>query len=174
MGRYRSLVVVWADPGETVGWSLHRVSCKHLLAHGQVGSVSVMRWSSGQFRARGTSEGVNQYLNLCRLAYERVTEEDDIFVIGTEGFTLRQFSTDSSLLEPVRFNAVLMDRLRESGPVVEVQQPGDAMQEITDARLMLWGLYKVGAEHGRDAQRHGLLFLRRWAADAKLRERTGW
>jgi hypothetical protein len=174
MGTYRSLVVCWADPGETIGWSLHKVSCKHLLAHGQVGSVSVMRWSTGQFKARGTSEGVDQYLGLCRLAYERACDEDDIFVIGAEDFVLMQYSTDRALLEPVRFNAVLDDRLRGSGQVVEKQMPGDAMKEITDQRLMLWGLYKAGAGHGRDAQRHGLLFLRRWAADERLRSRTGW
>jgi hypothetical protein len=84
------------------------------------------------------------------------------------------FSTDRSLLEPVRFNAVLLDRLRESGQRVEMQNASDAMNEITDQRLMLWGLYKPGAGHGRDAQRHGLLYLRKWAKSAKVRERSGW
>lgn len=174
MASFRSLIVLWADPGETIGWSLHKVSAKHLLAHGQVGSVRVMKWSTGQFAARGTSDGVDQYLTLCREAYERIADEDDVFVVGAESFTLMQYSTDSSLLEPVRFNAVLEDRLRGSGQHVEYQSASDAKNEVTDQRLMLWGLYKPGAGHGRDAQRHGLLYLRRWAASAKVRERSGW
>lgn len=171
---FRSLVVCWADPGGTTGWSLHKVPAKHLLAHGQVGSVSVMRWSTGQFRGRDTSESVDQYLGLCRKVYEGVCDEDDVFVVGTEGFILMEYTSDPALLEPVRFNAVLHDRLRQSGQRVEMQMAGDAKKEITDQRLMLWGLYKPGAGHGRDAQRHGLLYLRRWAASEAVRIRSGW
>jgi hypothetical protein len=95
-------------------------------------------------------------------------------VLGSEGFTLRMQSTDPRLLEPVRFNAVLEDRLWGSGVPVEIQSPSDAKSTITDARLRLWGLWKPGAEHGRDAQRHGLLFLRRFAGQIGIRQRYGW
>lgn len=171
--RARSLVVVWADPGVATGWSLHKVPGKMLLAHGQVGSMSAVRWSTGQFRTTNTSESVDQYLTLCRAVFERVCQEDDVFVVGTEGFTLMMQSTDSALLEPVRFNAVLEDRLRGTGQRVEYQNPGDK-DVITDQRLMLWDVYKPGAGHARDAQRHGLLYLRRWASHAHVRDRSGW
>lgn len=169
----RYLVVVWADPGVTTGWSLHRVPGKLLLAHGQVGSMNAVRWSTGQFSASNTSESVDQYLGLCRAVYERVCGEEDVFVIGSERFTLMMQSTDAALLEPVRFNAVLEDRLRGTGQRVEYQGASDK-DVITDQRLMLWDAYKPGAGHARDAQRHGLLYLRRWATHSHVRARSGW
>lgn len=167
----RALVVVWADPGDTTGWSIHRVPIDLLLREGQVGALRQTRWSSGQFRPGSTSASVDQFLDLARAAYERISEEDDVFVIGSESFTLRMLSTEPSLLEPVRFNAVLDDRLRGTGWWAERQSPSDAKQTITDARLRLWGIHKPGAVHATDAQRHGLLFLRRYASQPKLRAR---
>jgi hypothetical protein len=172
-----ALVVVWADPGVTTGWSLHRVNVAELLLRGQVGSVSRLWWRSGQFRTTGTSESVDAYLALVRAAYEKAGEED-VVVIGCESFTLMMQSTDPALLEPVRFLAVLEDRLRgtEYGREVGVQVQGasEMKKTITEERLRLWGLWKPGTEHGRDAQRHGLLFLRRFASQPLLRKRVGW
>lgn len=170
----KALVTVWADPGDTTGWSIHRVPIELLLREGQVGAMRQVRWSSGQFRPGTTSESVDQFLDLCRAAYERLCDDEDIFVMGSEGFILRMLSTEPSLLEPVRFNAVLDDRLRGTGSWAERQMPSEAMNTITDQRLKLWGVYKPGAGHARDAQRHGLLFLRRFAASLKLRQRYGW
>lgn len=170
----KALVTVWADPGDTTGWAIHRVPIDLLLREGQVGAMRQTKWSSGQFRPGSTSASVDQFLDLCRAAYERLCEEDDVFVMGSEGFILRMLSTEPSLLEPVRFNAVLDDRLRGTGMWAERQMPAEAMKTITDARLRLWGVYKPGAQHGRDAQRHGLLFLRRFASDRRIRDRYGW
>lgn len=169
----RALVVVWADPGMHVGWSVHRVPVDRLVSLGQVGAVSSMWWRTGVYTVQDTSVAVDSYLALCRAAYEKCGE-DDVFVIGCEGFTLQMNSTDYWLLEPVRFLAVLQDRLRESGSGmgVEVQQPGER-SVITDARLRLWGLWKPGSDHARDAQRHGLAFLRRYASQPGLRMRIG-
>lgn len=168
-----ALVVVWADPGVTTGWSVHRVEVSLLLREGQVGSVSRLWWRSGQFRSPGTSEAVDSYLALCRAAWEKA-EPEDLVVIGCESFSLRMQSSDPALLEPVRFLAVLNDRLRESGVEVQTQGASEMKNIITEQRLRLWGLWKQGAEHGRDAQRHGLLFLRRFASQEKLRKAVGW
>lgn len=170
----KALVVLWADPGDTTGWSIHRAPIDLLLREGQVGALRQTKWSTGQFNYGTTSANVDAYLDLCRAAYEKVADDEDVFVIGSEGFTLRVMSTEPSLLEPVRFNAVLDDRLRGTGWWVEKQSSSDAMNAITDQRLKLWGAYKPGAGHARDAQRHGLLFLRRFATQLKLRQRYGW
>lgn len=170
----KALVTVWADPGDTTGWSIHRAPIDLLMREGQVGAMRQVKWKSGQFNAGSTSANVDAYLDLCRAAYEKVADEEDVFVIGSEGFILRMLSTEPSLLEPVRFNAVLDDRLRGTGTWAERQMPSEAMNTITDQRLKLWGVHKPGAIHARDAQRHGLLFLRRFAADVRVRQRYGW
>lgn len=166
-----ALVVVWADPGRTTGWSVHRVNIQELVRVGQVGAVRRMWYRVGQFRSVSTSDAVDSYLNLCRAVWEKAGPED-VVVIGCEGFTLMMNSKDYWLLEPVRFLAVLQDRLRGTGVGVEVQQPGDK-DVISDHRLKTWGLWEVGVEHGRDAQRHGLLFLRRYASQPDLRVKVG-
>lgn len=167
-----ALVVVWADPGRETGWCVVRVPLKELLVRGQVGTTDVTWWRSGQFAYDVTSVSVDSYLALCRAVWEKA-DEDDVVVIGCEGFSLEMQSRDHWLLEPVRFLAVLQDRLRASGVRVEVQMPGER-KVITDDRLMLWGLYKPGAEHARDAQRHALVFLRQFASKPKVRARYGW
>lgn len=168
------LVVVWADPGVTTGWCVVRVSIADLMACGQVelAARGQIWWQSGQFRSPTTSVAVDSYLALCRVAWEKAAE-DDVVVIGCEGFSLGMLSRDVALLEPVRFLAVFIDRLRESGVEVQVQMPGDRMV-ITDARLKLWDMWKPGAEHARDAQRHALLFLRRFSQQERLRRAVGW
>lgn len=163
------LAVVWADPGVATGWSVHRVPIRDLISRGQVGSTAVTWWRVGQFRSTSTSAAVDSYLSICRAVWERSAAED-VVVIGTEGFTLMMQSTDPALLEPVRFNAVLLDRLRNTDVRVEVQQP-DQRTVITDVRLQAWGLWVSGMEHGRQAQKHGLVFLRRWATQPAIRER---
>ncbi len=174
VGGGASLVVVWADPGVTTGWCVVRVPIKELLAVGQVALALSGRtwWRSGQFRFTETSASVDAYLGLCRVAWERAGE-NDIVAIGAEGFSLQMLSSDDALLEPVRFLAILRDRLRGTGVGVQVQWPGDRLV-ISDDRLKLWDMWKPGAEHGRDAQRHALLFLRRFSQQEKLRLSLGW
>jgi hypothetical protein len=168
-----ALVVVWADPGRHTGWSVHRVSISSLLTRGQVGSTSLLWWRIGQFDSTSTSSAVDSYLALCRTVWER-SRDSDVVVVGCEGFTLMMNSKDYWLLEPVRFLAVLQDRLRGTEVRVEVQGAGDAKKTITNERLATWGLYEAGKEHGRDAQRHGLLYLRRFASQLETRRRAGW
>lgn len=171
-----SLVVVSGDPGVTTGWAVQKVPCEELLRRGLVGSSRFIQWTSGQFRPGSTSESVDQFLDIARVAYERVADEDDLFVMVVESFTLRMMSMDPELLEPVRFNAILDDRLRgRGGVVVEWQQPSDALTTMTDVRLGLWGLLvKKDPRHARDARRHGLLYFRRWAESSAVRKRSGY
>lgn len=169
----QALVVVWADPGSATGWCIVRVPVVRLLEAGQVGSTSDQWFRLGQYRSPNTSVAVDGFLGLGRRAWE-ASEEGDLLVLGCEGFILRMLSTDPALLEPVRFLAVLEDRLRGTGQGLEVQSPGDAKSTITDARLKLWGLYREGQEHGRDAQRHALLYLRRFAMQKEVRLRAGY
>jgi hypothetical protein len=131
-------------------------------------------WRNGTLREGSTGANVDAFLDLARVAYEERMEEGDVLVMVSERFTLLMNSTDPDLLEPVRFNAILEDRLRGSEQFIEWGQgPSDA-KHITDAQLGLWGVYKPGPAHHRDAQKHGLVFMRRWASQPKLRERTGW
>jgi hypothetical protein len=169
-----SLVVVWADPGVTTGWSVHRVDIPTLISLGQVGATPHLWFRLGQYRSPTTSAAVDSYLGLCRRVWEQ-SAEDDVVVVGCEGFSLGMQTRDPTLLEPVRFLAVLEDRLCGTGVGVEVQMPGERSQ-ITEARLRLWGLWDAGRGmvHGRDAQQHGLMFLRRFASQEKLRKRLGW
>jgi len=167
-----ALVVVWADPGITTGWSIHRVPIRVLVSLGQVGAVGVTWWRIGQFRSVSTSAAVDSYLSLCRSVWEKAAEED-VVVIGCEGFSLEMLSRDYALLEPVRFLAVLQDRLRETGVRVEVQMPGER-KVVTDERLKLWGLWLPGLGHGTDAQRHGLVYLRKFAGSREVQKRAGW
>lgn len=167
-----ALVVVWADPGITTGWCVLRVPIVVLLELGQVGATRWLWWKVGQFKYAATGASVDSYLSLCRAAWEKA-EECDIVVLGCEGFSLGMLSRDVSLLEPVRFLAVLVDRLRGTGVGVEVQMPGER-SVITDARLRLWDLWVPGPDHPRDALKHALVFLRRFASQEKLRKRLGW
>lgn len=167
-----ALVVVWADPGVTTGWCVLRVPIEMLLALGQVGVRPWLWFRAGQFRHGSTGASVDSYLSLCRAAWEK-SEDGDIVVVGCEGFSLAMQTRDPTLLEPVRFLAVLEDRLRGTGVGVEVQMPGERMV-ITDARLRLWDMWLPGLDHGRDGLRHGLVFLRRFASQPLLQKRLGW
>lgn len=172
-----SLVVVSFDPGVTTGWAIHRIPALRLLNEGLVACAGVLQCSVGQINGGSTSDNVDRFLEIARATYERVAKEEDVFVIAGESFTLRMLSMDPTLVEPVRFNAVIEDRLRGTGQGVDWQTPSDALQTINDARLALWGLIDASKhvpDHGRDAQRHGLYYARRWCADIKVRERSGW
>jgi hypothetical protein len=99
--------------------------------------------------------------------------------IVIESFTLRKFSQDEDLLSPVRMRArieQIVDTLEHWGPEgagrrsMFFQEPSLAMKTVTDDRMHRWGLWVPGKEHGRDAIRHGVTFLRRAKKDRALRE----
>lgn len=95
------------------------------------------------------------------------------FVFAMENFVLRMLDQDPALLSPVRVGAVLMDRLEqaESETPVFFQSASDAMNTVTDQRLKSWGIYDShSGAHARDASRHGVLFIRRFASSLGIRE----
>lgn len=166
------LVVMWFDPGVTTGWAIVRVPVKQLLELGQVGSVAYMQVSTGQYRLDSTSERVDRALDIARSCYSDVAEEEDVMVVGHEGFTLRMLSADPELLEPVRWLAVWDDRFAAPRPEfplpVERQEPS-MMNTIGDDRLRLWGLWQSGREHGRAALKHALVYCRRFQQSKEVR-----
>jgi hypothetical protein len=87
----------------------------------------------------------------------------DLTHIVLEDFILRERTSDRSLLSPVRLNAKLEDKFRESMPRVELtlQSPSNAKTTVTNERLKRWGLWSVGEQHARDATRHLILWLRK-------------
>lgn len=174
----RRLVVCWFDPGITTGWAIVRVPIKHLLSLGQVGSVPHMQVSTGQYRSDTTSENVDRALDIGRACYADVADEEDVMVVGHEGFTLRMLNSDPEMLEPVRWLAVWDDRFSPPRPEfplpVERQDPSLGLSTIGDDRLRLWGLWQPGREHGRAALKHSLVYLRRFADQKVVRQRAGY
>lgn len=174
----RRLVVCWFDPGVTTGWAIVRVPIKVLRERGQVGAVPNMQVTTGQYRLDTTSERVDRALEVARTCYTELADEEDIMVVGHEGFTLRMLNSDPEMLEPVRWLAVWDDRFsppRAEFPLpVERQDPSLALGTIGDDRLRLWGLWQPGREHGRAALKHALMYCRRFADQKVLRQRAGY
>jgi hypothetical protein len=169
-------VVVWFDPGMSTGWAVVRAPVGYLRERGQVGAVRHTEWQCGQYRvgeevsAERTSADVDRALLMARTVYTTMLEVGDVFVLGAESFTLRMLGMDPELLEPVRWLAVMGDRLRGREMWLEQQSPSDALTTITDHRLKAWDMYSA-QRHGRDAMRHALLFLRRYASQRRVRDR---
>lgn len=173
----RRLVVCWFDPGITTGWAIVRVPIKKLLDLGQVGSVSSMQVNTGQYRCDTTTERVDRALEVARACYTDVAEEDDVMVVGHEGFILRMLNGDPEMLEPVRWLAVWDDRFappRAEFPLPVERQDPSLMSNIGDDRLKLWGLWQPGREHGRAALKHALMYCRRFSDQFIVRQRAGY
>ena len=175
----RALVVCWFDPGITTGWAIVKVPIKVLRERGQVGSVPRMQVSTGQYRvgeagAPGTtSERVDRALDIARTCYEEVADEEDVMVVGHEGFILRMLNSDPEMLEPVRWLAVWDDRFRtKEFPLPVERQDPSLMSTVGDDRLRLWGLWQPGREHGRAALKHALVYCRRFADSPAVRLRA--
>jgi hypothetical protein len=97
----------------------------------------------------------------------------DAFAVVTESFSLRVFSENKALLAPVRINAKLERDMRKLRFPLQWQTPSDAKSVVTDARLKHWHVWHQGSDHMHDAQRHGILFMRRWGGQARLRTAVG-
>lgn len=191
------LIVCAFDPGETTGWSWHCAAKESLLRKGTAASLREMRpdvelktldasvrdldlgMERGQFgKGDGLSEDgqVDRMMELIRGAWGAYDVEEglDTFAVVAEDFILRMLSMDRNLLTPVRLNAKLERDMRGVGFRLHLQSPSDAKQAVTDARLKLWNVYDRGSGvHARDAQRHGILFLRRWSSQPGLRKVVG-
>lgn len=171
------LVLASFDPGCADGWCILRVPVSGALRLGQVGSIPLMKVMVGEYSTGSTSGNVDRAVALCRLAYEEVCEEGDLFVVVQEDFSLRMLSSDPALLEPVRWMAVWDDRYASGFPHPVFRQMPSEKTTINDQRIRLWGLWPVSvtpAGHGRDAMRHALVFLRRFITSREIREECGF
>lgn len=190
------LLIVAFDPGVTTGWSWHCASKEGLLTLGAVSSLRDMRkdipiiemsefgrgldlgYEIGQIEP-GVGEWAedsvtDQQMWLVRKAFVAYDFDPtvDTLAVVTEDFILRMESRDRALLAPVRLNAKLERELRGPGFSMFLQSASDAKNVVTDARLKHWNVYEAGMQHGRDAQRHAILFMRRWASQDGLRKAT--
>lgn len=192
-----NLVMFGLDPGITTGWSALKVPVGRLLAVGATRTLSRCRWAHGQIQrsaigdtgslAQSASDSahVDQIFRHVAHIYESFVsdpaEEDeweaDVFVYVMEHFSLRMLSMDTNLLAPVRVEEKFLDRLWVKGITTPIflQSPSDAKRVATDDRLKSWGMYdRASGPHARDADRHNILFLRKFSDDAGLRSSLGF
>lgn len=198
----KNLVIFAVDPGYTTGWAALKVPVRRLRSLGATRTLPRCRWRHGEIRrsvalgdgpmaqAVDDSRHVTHILNVARKVHgEMVFDADDYpeseeegwesdeFVFVLESFTLRMLSMDSNLLAPVRVLDRILDRLyvQESRVPVFHQQPSEAKSSVTDARLKSWAMYDAhSGPHARDADRHAIYFLRRFADSRELQRRLGF
>ena len=197
----KALVVFAVDPGETTGWSAMKVPVARLVAEGATRTLPWCRWRHGEIRrsvppgtgdmAQAVSDSQHVSLILEQAAkiyaefvYEPTEQEQeeegwesDEFVFVLERFGLRILSMDTNLLAPVRVLDRLLDRMwcEESELPVFFHSSSEAMNTVTDERLRRWHMYDSGSGvHARDADRHALLFVRRFSDSQDLRSRLGF
>lgn len=197
-GDEKNLVLLSLDPGETTGWSAMRVPVAALRQRGAARTLQRCWWAHGTIQRSGIGTGsmaqavsdsrhVTNIFGLMDRVFEEFvhTADDgeggldvfDEFVLVMENFKLRMMSMDENLLAPVRIKERLLDRLwvaRSPLPVF-LQAPSDAKKIVSDERLRTWGMYRSNSgPHARDADRHAILFLRRFASERAIRERLGY
>jgi hypothetical protein len=178
--------VIWYDPGSTTGWALFSIHPDALEDPEAKILDNIHHWSCGEWI------GAENEQAMTALALAEAWEDA---AVGSEDFVLRTANAAREVLSPVRivekidyglwagFAGNTPDQFGDDGEVSRLkmgrrlykQMASYAKGAVTDDRLRSWGLYRhtVGLEHGRDAVRHGLTFLRRAKKDATLR-REAW
>lgn len=154
--------VLAIDPGGTTGWSAISVR-PEALSNPKVSILeNITLWEHGQIDCL-----VDEIAGVHELV-ERVSGAAGAVVL-LEQFVIRRFDQKEDFLSPVRITAAFDYAARQLlGVRTYRQQPSEAMTTCTDARLKEWGLYERagGMGHARDADRHGILWLRK-AKDPK-------
>jgi hypothetical protein len=167
--------VISIDPGGITGWSVMMVHPDALVeadvsilanldepfGRRENGQVTAMP-KAAKFKARELSAEERQCV---RTLYNDVILRWPGAAIVIEDFILRKQSMDRAMLSPVRLTAALEWVIDESGIPYSLfrQTPAEAKGLATDERLKKWGLYQRagGMQHARDADRHGITFLRK-------------
>lgn len=171
------VICVSFDPGETTGWAVHAVDRELLVGKGFRASVRDGDYHVGQFKHADENAMADMMRERVRWAWKQFIEDEatDTFVVVLESFRLRMLSRDPALLSPVRIMAKYEYAMANAGLRTFLQEPVDAMRIITDGRLRDWGLYDASAGvHARDAQRHGVLWLRKYSSTPRLRVGAGY
>lgn len=158
----QSPAIISIDPGGTTGWSIFQVHPVALLDPEVPILANIEAWRSGQVTGNENAQA-KELLDIIG-AWEGAA-------VLIERFILRKFSSDEELLSPVRLISKIEYGLWLLDQTFFQQQPSEAKSVATDQRLKDWGLYKSegGMQHARDADRHGITFLRKCKAKASLR-----
>lgn len=151
-----SPVLVSIDPGGTTGWSVLGVHPEALCEPDVAILNNIEHWSHGQIGGDENDQAaellglIDSWPGCCVLF---------------EDFILRTSVSSREVLSPVRLTARVEFGLHLSGGDIPVfkQMPSEAKSVVTDERLRQWGFYQRegGLEHARDADRHGLTWLRK-------------
>lgn len=149
-------VCIAFDPGGKTGWSIFAVHADAINDPEYRILDNIEFWSMGEFFGPEKEQAREMH---------ELVEQWPTAKIVMEDFVLRKFSTARELLSPVRVCERFCGRMDQAGderPIIK-QQPSLAMTTITDDRLRKMKLYNatIGFEHGRDAVRHNLTWLRR-------------
>lgn len=161
-------VLVSVDPGGTTGWSVISVHPES-LAYPDIPILNnIEHWSHGQIVGDENDQAA-EILGLidtwpgCAVLFE--------------DFILRTSVTSREVLSPVRITARVEFGLYLSAQPVPFfrQLPSEAKSIATDERLKMWGFYERsgGMQHARDADRHGLTWLRKCKGSEVMR-RSCW
>lgn len=173
-----TIAVLAVDPGVTTGLSL-------LTAHYDKSSRTfvVDGWGSHQISYGGSGNRSDR-----RGVSETNPEQDiagriaELFLclaevqptaLVIEDFIIRKMNTTREFLAPVRVTAGIVQEVYHEAPdlaeKITYQTPADAKSVCTDERMDRWG-YQIETQkdrHSRDADRHGILFLRRLSEDPR-------
>jgi hypothetical protein len=147
-----SPTVVALDPGGTTGWCVFQCHPESLIDPEVLVLDNIDYWQSGQFTGSEDQQAADIFNLICSWAGCAVLIED---------FVLRMMSPDRDLLSPVRITAKVEHLLWQRELTFFKQMPSEAKTTATDDRLKSWKLYKPGEEHGRDATRHAITFMRK-------------
>jgi len=171
------LMVLGFDPGVATGWAAVRCDWAMLCRDGfravALGGPDVFGWASGELSGPEPYQA-QVMMSLARgvwAAGEWTSAEDsDLFVVAVEDFLLREFSTDRSLLSPVRVTACFHSLSWKAPFPVVLPSARDAQKVMPDERLRSLNLYTPGPDHQRDALRHAVLVARKMASEPGWRE----
>jgi hypothetical protein len=184
VSRFTSETTGWAvvaayDPGGTSGWSVMCLDPVALLgkrSNGDRSHIKAMKTVPQSLKHFAAGEITGPRPEQCDQLAELIDVWADCAVVG-EGFTLRKFSMDDVMLEPIRINACIEWHLYGSGRPLFTQTPEQAKSKWNDDRLKRakslgqpW--WVVGKEHARDGVRHAGLFLDRCRQQPELRGRA--
>lgn len=172
------IAVLAVDPGVTTGLSLliarYDESSRtfvvdgwgsHQVSYGGSGNRSDRRGVSLEHPEQDVADRIAElFLDLAELMPTALVIED---------FIIRKMNTTREFLAPVRVTAGIVQEIYHEAPSlvgkIAYQTPADAKSVCTDERMDRWG-YQIETQkdrHSRDADRHGILFLRRLSEDPR-------